>query len=734
MFGYVFNDCTSENLILGEVRPPLTLCPWTIIMILREDDWGYYDNAVIDYNTPNKSFLKLAFIHKELGVKHWFISLALHNPTLAGVNPHGTGLTIEQKAGIAVEMMDNPWFHFREICKVPQDGTDPVPFRINRGSFALFWTFFNNIDLALLMIRQQGKTVAVVCLLVHLKRILKDSRSILLTRGSDLRTETISKMKQVRDSYPKYLWKHDRFDADNTEIFTYNARSNKLLTCIAQNSKESALNAGRGITTARLFSDETAFTKFARIMLPAALAAGTTARRIAEEHGIPYGNLFTTTPGKRDEPDGNFVYTMFHNGFYWKEALLDVPTREELIQLINTNSKGDRTLIHAPFTHRQLGLTDLDLYKAMANAGGTKEEQLRDFGLQWTAGSLMSPLTVDEAKVISDSKTDPAYIEIFPNNYVLNWYYRNEVDIANKMQVKHIIGLDTSDAVGRDNISLVILNSETLETAAVSIVNESNLVTYANWLADLLIKYPSTILVIERKSSAPTMIDALLLKLPANGVEPAQRMFNAIVQTRENDDEDLIAFKRLRGARDDRFYDTYRKYFGFVTTGPLRDRLYSDTLKNGVKIGGGLIRDKGLASELLALVVKDGRIDHKASGHDDCVIAWLLACWFMFYGKRLDFYGVNNRVLMRRQALGATGTEEELEDIMMEDEEQRALSDEIDELCSKITQNRNPFIKTNLERQLRVKLAGLKLDTSQASTLGELQDLIRNEKLKSRYS
>ena len=71
---------------------------------------------------------------------------------------------------------------------------------------------------------------------------------------------------------------------------------------------------------------------------------------------------------------------------------------------------------------------------------------------------------------------------------------------------------------------------------------------------------------------------------------------------------------------------------------------------------------------------------------------------------------------------------------MMEDEEQRALSDEIDELCSKITQNRNPFIKTNLERQLRVKLAGLKLDTSQASTLGELQDLIRNEKLKSRYS
>ena len=105
-------------------------------MILREDDWGYYEQAVIDYNTPNKSFLKLAFIHKELGVKHWFISLALHNPSLAGIDPHASGLTIEQKAGIAIEMVDNPWYHFREICKVPQDGIDPISFKINRGSFA----------------------------------------------------------------------------------------------------------------------------------------------------------------------------------------------------------------------------------------------------------------------------------------------------------------------------------------------------------------------------------------------------------------------------------------------------------------------------------------------------------------------------------------------------------------------------------------------------------------------
>ena len=171
-----------------------------------------------------------------------------------------------------------------------------------------------------------------------------------------------------------------------------------------------------------------------------------------------------------------------------------------------------------------------------------------------------------------------------------------------------------------------------------------------------------------------------------------------------------------------------------MTTGALRDNLYSDTLTNAVAAAGRLIRDQTLASELLALVVKDGRIDHKASGHDDTVIAWLLACWFMFFGKRLDFYGVSNRMLMRRQMIGNNSTEEEYEELLREDEAQRALSDEIEQLCSEIARNRNPFLKTTLERQLRVKLSLLKLDTSQAATIGELQELIRNERLKTRYS
>lgn len=701
-------------------------------MILRMNDWNYHPEAAYNLNTANQSFLKLAYTHQMLGVKHWYNSLVLHDLKLIGINPRDEGLDFETKARVTYEMLTNPWFFYREVGRVPQDGGDHTEFGIHRGSFTLIWVFFNNIDVALLLIRQQGKTVVLAESIMYLKRILRNSRTILLTRGSDLRAETISKMKVMRDALPKYLWQHSRDDADNTEAFTYNARNNRLITCIAQNSAEAALNAGRGLTTARLLSDETAFTKFIRIMLPAALGAATTARNIAEQEGIPYGNMFTTTPGKRDEPDGKFVYDMFHGGYFWDEMLMDVPSRAELITLIDTNSHGDRTLIHAPFNHRQLGMTDTELYKAMANAGGTHEEQLRDFGLQWTAGSLSSPLTVEEAETIRKGITNPLHLEICKDNYIIKWYYK-ENEIPTQLKVKHIAGLDTSEAVQKDAISMVLINSENLGVAATSVVNESNLVTYANWLGDLLIRYESLILVIERKSTAPTMIDSLLLKLPANGIDPCRRIYNTIIQNRDDGDADLIQFMKGRTVKDTKFYDGYRKYFGFQTNSTSREMLYSDCLKNAVKLAGTMIRDKTLSSELLALVVKNDRIDHSTGKHDDCVIAYLMACWFMLYGRRLDHYGVSNRILMKRQWAGNMSEDFDKETILMEDEEQRELMAEIDDVCTRLCGCRNPFVKTKLDRELKLLLGRLTIDTSMAATVTELQEMIRNEKLKSRY-
>lgn len=703
-------------------------------MILLQKDWQRpeYKNSIVHFNTKNESFLKVAYTLKLMGVKHWYMHLALINPELEFVNIHDKDLDRNMKAKILKEFFINPWFAFRECLQIPQDGAGPVLFKLHRGSFTLIWCFFMNIDIALLLIRQQGKTVVIAALLVYTTRILKGSRTILITKDSGLRSETITKMKKIRDTLPKWMWQHSRRDADNSEVFTYVSRDNKVLTAIAQSSVAGAENAGRGITAARLIADEVAFIRYVQKMLPAALASGTTARRIAEEEGIPYCNVFTTTPGKRDSAEGAYVYDLFHDGLLWDEHYLDIPTRSELISMMYRTMKGKRLLIHAPFNHRQLGMTDMELFKAKENAGGTREEQLRDFGLQWTAGGLSSPLTVDEANMVRDSvHDDTKYTEIFPNGYVIKWHY-DAVELKDIMNKPHIIGVDTSDAVGRDNISLVFVNSETLGVSGTAIVNESNLVVFANWLGDILIKYPKTVAVIERKSSAPTIIDALLLKLPAAGIEPTRRLYNTIAQNRPHDDKAWIDFSSSNRPRDAGFYEHYRKYVGYVTTGEARRQLYGDVLQTAVRMAGNKIRDKQLAGELLALVVKNGRIDHSASGHDDTVIAWLLACWFMLNGNRLDYYGVSNRILMRRNNR-TTDIEFDEEEYQEKLEEQESLQDEIDELCTRISTCKNPFLAPKLERQLRVALGKLDLDTGNASTVGELQEIIRNEKLKTRY-
>ena len=54
-------------------------------MILRSSDWGYHPGSVYDLNTENESFIKLAYTHKLLGVKNWYMVLALYRPELSGL-------------------------------------------------------------------------------------------------------------------------------------------------------------------------------------------------------------------------------------------------------------------------------------------------------------------------------------------------------------------------------------------------------------------------------------------------------------------------------------------------------------------------------------------------------------------------------------------------------------------------------------------------------------------------
>lgn len=611
--------------------------------ILFEADWGRFPRAIIDYETKNESFKRMVSLYKSMGVKNCAWPLALMQPELQGIDPHDENLSDEIKVAIGLECKYNFWYFLREVVRIPPSASpDPFPYVANRGNLALSWAFLNNIDIALIQPRQTGKSVSTDCIMTWVMYIGATNSIVnMITKDHALRTANVERLKNIRGYLPKYLVNVTNADSDNQIDLTCKALNNKYSTGVAQNSESAANNLGRGSTAPVLHSDEGPFTNFIGTTLPAALAAGTSAREEAELHNRPYGNIYTTTAGKKDDRDGRYMYDLIHKGSVWNEIFLDALNKDALKILIKRNCSGDKIIINATFSHRQLGKTDQWLFDAIVNAGGDTEKTNRDFFNVWSSGTQSSPLSVELNTIIMESEEDPLYSEISNDSYIIRWYHKKEEleELMNNTSV--ILSLDTSDAIGRDAIAMVFTNSKDLSTMGVATINETNLIRYSKFLAEVLIKYTNVTLVIERKSSAQAIIDALLIHLPNHDVDPFKRIFNSIVDKKDERKSDFEEIQIPMSRRNGAFYDRWKKVFGFNTTGASRELLFSNILQNAAKEAGHLVKDRTLSGELRGLVVKNGRIDHSSNSHDDHVISWLMGHWLLTHSKNLYYYGID---------------------------------------------------------------------------------------------
>ena len=148
-------------------------------MILFSSDWQMYPNAIIDTETTNRSFVRLASIYKAMGISNNVFMLALHNPRLQGIDPYSKNLTIEQMAMIGVECKQNFWYAVRELLRAPATaGTESSVVEANRGNIALWWSFFNHITFLLIQPRQTGKSFSTDLLMTALMNFMCSNTQI----------------------------------------------------------------------------------------------------------------------------------------------------------------------------------------------------------------------------------------------------------------------------------------------------------------------------------------------------------------------------------------------------------------------------------------------------------------------------------------------------------------------------------------------------------------------------
>lgn len=702
-------------------------------MILFKEDWHNYPNAIADYKTSNQSFVRLAALYRDMGVENHTFLLALHNPALQGINPHSPELTLDQIALITIECKENFWYYVREVARIPGlAGSDPIVFRASRGNIALYWLFFNHIFTLLIQIRQTGKSVGMDTLNRYLTNVrCRNTDIYLITKDDDLRSKNLARMKEMESCLPFYFRLRQKNDLANNEEFTIKILKNTYKGLLAQSSPKAALNLGRGLTTPIVQFDEAAFLYNIRISLPAALAAGIAARDSARANNEPYGTVLTTTAGKKDDRDGSYVYSLLMQASIWSEGFLDSKNIEDLEDIIRKASGGE-LMVNCTFSHRQLGYSDEWLKKVLDETKARGEDADRDLFNIWTSGSQSSPLDVRLMEAIKNSKKDDYFTEICaPYNYIIRWFVP-ENQIVHRMNSSfYAMAIDSSDAIGKDDIAMNLRDVKTGEIIAAGNYNETNILLFCQWLVTLFVKYPNFVLIIERRSTGSSIIDTLIMMLLAKNIDPFKRIWNKVVHESDEYKDRFKEINRDLFARDPEVYTRYKRLFGFATSSggmTSRSELYSTTLLNAAKQTGHAVHDPKTVSQILTLEVRNGRVDHQQGSHDDNVIAWLLSYWIISQGKNLSFYGINARDILSN----VTKHEPETPLENYNQAEQKYLRYLIEETVERIKAEKDNFITQKLEAKLRMLAAKLIIEENEHFSIDSLLHDLQEQKRISR--
>jgi len=700
-------------------------------MILFEKDWEYYPSAIVHLTTRNESWVHLAKTYKAMGIKNHVFHLALINPALEFIDPHSPNLTQNEIDMIAAECKVNPWYYFREVARIPpQAGGAAVPLQANRGNIAMWWCFFNHITMCLIQPRQTGKSYTVYELYVYLLTVLCQGTLVnMLTKDEKLRKESVDIVKKIFDQLPEYLdLRNKRTDSNNTEEITVNLLENKLKTFLPRSSEKDALNVGRGFGCPINHVDEGPFCVNAHISIPAMFSAGNAVRDRAKAAGTPYCNIVTTTAGKLDTEEGAFVYKNYIvESMTWSELVFDQPNAEELEIFVRKGGHGNFR-ISIIMSHRQLGKTDEWLWEKMRESNSEGDAADRDYFNVWTSGTESHPLKPAVLKRIVASQNDIVYDQYFPQQkYVIKWNVA-EKDVARYMAMnKTILSVDSSNAGGNDDTAMVWVDADTLDVVAAAAVNETNLLVYANWLAVYLVENKNVTLIIESKSSGPFIIDVLCQLLPSMGEDPFKRIFNLIVQDRDVNPDRYEMLRVPLGRRDEQLYTLNKDTFGFNTSGSgrfARSELYGTVLQEAAKRGGDKVYDKKLIGQITGLKSKNGRVDHGNGKHDDMVIAWLMAVWFLMNGKNMMHYGISS--IMTQIGDEKAMTYEEY----LAHQKQQELQNQVQDLSVQLEETSDPYLADKLEHQIRMAARGMVYSQGHLTNIDQFILEIKDKKKK----
>lgn len=215
-------------------------------MILYQEDIDR-EHPYIDYKTKNDSFIRMSIVLKRMGIKNNTFHLVLYQKELMDVDPYDyKNLNNETIARILYECKINPFYFFRSCCRIPTAGDEAIPFILNRFNLAFIWSFFNDVDIGIVIPRQQGKTITTQALMCYMMYVYADNIKIgMYTKDAVLIGDNVLRLKDIRDNLPKYFVEKSTDDIDRKEGLSYAKKHNYYVTFTSSNDERGAYRLGR---------------------------------------------------------------------------------------------------------------------------------------------------------------------------------------------------------------------------------------------------------------------------------------------------------------------------------------------------------------------------------------------------------------------------------------------------------------------------------------------------------
>lgn len=580
----------------------------------------------VHLKTKNTSFLKMAALLISMGVKNAWFHLQLHDKGLEDIDPYDPDLDQKWMVRVLRECSINRWYFYREIFRVTEAGASVgvgggIPFILNRGNLAYLWASEMNISTYLIMPRQTGKTWAAIADDAWTYQFNRGATILHFNKNQKDANENLYRISTAISMIPMYLQHSadENLDASDKKMVRNQAKliRNRLgstIEAMASAGNEAKADAmARGRTASKIWYDEIAFIFFNETLYTSSTPAYEKAADSAMKNGVPYGISITTTPGDLATPHGAFAYKMMNNAIRFDESFYDFSAKKLYKIVYKTPDKIP--FLFMQYSYLQLGETDewyLDKYKRLNNPLQARREYL----LEWMNSNGNSPFDPDDIDLVGELARQKA---VMAKHIRLNSYF--EMTIYDEYHGKKpvLIGVDVAGSIGRDSSAIVVANPETLHPIAIFKSNMIELSKLRKLIMTIVKKlYPHCILTIENNSVGKGLIDELR-ETPVNRVLYKERKKKAFDVGAKN-----ATKKRVRDVIE----------YGHNTNTVTRPQMM-ETLESVVHNSPAHVGYPELYEEIRFLELKNGRIDHSSTTHDDVTMAYMGILWIVRYGTGL---------------------------------------------------------------------------------------------------